>query len=265
MTTISATQPIDATHVKRANRRLYDAVASDYETVDGRRTTALTEWLRDMLVGLAHEHGSGVLLDIGSGAGVVTRAAKGIFDRTIALDLSPKLLAQSGDIATYSVSADADSLPIASGSVDVVTCFAVLHHLFDTRALAGEVARVLRPKGGFWSDHDMDAAFHDRFRWPLGVYRRLRGAKKRYTEATAAIDESTYELAEIHESGVASDAVVCRFREAGLLPSATFHWFGLTPLADRVFGQRECARGWAPLLRLRATKPADSNKRGALN
>ena len=221
----------------------------------------MTDWLRSNLERLAREHGNGVLLDIGSGAGVITRAAMGIFHRTIALDLSPRLLAESGEIATHRISADADALPIASESVDVVTCFAVLHHLFDTSLLALEVSRVLRPGGGFWSDHDMDALFHDRFRWPLGVYRRLRGAKRKYTEATA-VDDATYELAEIHESGVPSDAVTQRFEVAGMRPVATYHWFGLTPLTNRVFGERECARGWAPLLRLHATKPGSAHRGG---
>ena len=254
---------IRAADVKQANRRLYDAVASEYESVDGRRTPALTAWLRARLRELARQHGDGVLLDIGSGGGVVTGTAEGIFQRTIALDLSSRLLAESGPIATHRVAADADALPIAPESVAVVTCFAVLHHLFDTLELAREVARVLRPGGGFWSDHDLDAVFHDRFRWSLGVYRRLRGARRRYTQASSAVEQRTYDLAEYHESGVAGERVVRHFQEAGLEVTASYHWFGLSPIANRLFGERQCGRGWAPLLRLRATKPDLSRPKSA--
>lgn len=262
MTAPTMTRPIGATDVKRANRRLYDAVAGAYEMVDGRRNPTLAAWLRNNLERLAAAHGRGVLLDIGSGCGFVTRAADGIFDRTIALDLSPRLLAESGPIATHRIAADADVLPIASGSVNVVTCFAVIHHLFDTASLAREVARVLRPGGGFWSDHDMDAAFHDRFRWSLGLYRRLRGARHRYTHSHSAIDDQTYELAEFHESGVRSDNVARQFRDAGLQTTAAYHWFGLSTWANRLFGCRELGRGWAPLLRILATKSGGSLAEG---
>ena len=262
MSASTTTHCIDATDVKRANRRLYDAVAGDYEVVDGRRNPTLSAWLRSNLKRMAASHGRGLLLDIGSGCGFVTRAAEGIFDRTVALDLSPRLLAESGPIATHRIAADADVLPIASDSVNVVTCFAVIHHLFDTASLAREVARVLRPGGGFWSDHDMDAAFHDRFRWSLGLYRRLRGARHRYAHASSAIDARTYELAEFHESGVRSDNVARQFREAGLSTTAAFHWFGLSTWANRLFGRRELGRGWAPLLRLQATKSGGSLAEG---
>ena len=50
-------------------------------------------------------------------------------------------------LADDRIAADTDMLPIAAESVNVVSCFAVLHHLFDAGTLAREVARVLK-KGG---------------------------------------------------------------------------------------------------------------------
>ena len=243
-----------AEEVKAANRRLYDAVADDYERIDGRRSDSLVSWIRRRLTRLASEGGNGLLLDLGSGSGVVTRAAKGIFQRTIAMDISPRILATAGPIADWRIAADTDRLPIADESVDVVSCFAVLHHLYDSGGLLREVARVLRPGGVFWSDHDMDAAFFRRFRWPLRGYRALRGADRQY-EGAAGIDARTYELAEFRENGVDGDAVTKQCLGVGLLPRIDFHWYGLTGVTNLLFGQREQARGWAPLLRIVATKP----------
>jgi ubiquinone/menaquinone biosynthesis C-methylase UbiE len=233
---------------------LYDAVAGNYEAIDGRRDATLAAWIRSRLERLAHGHGNDLLLDIGSGTGMVTRTAGGIFSRTIALDLSPGILAAAGPVADQRIAADTDALPIADESVNVVTCFAVLHHLYDTAAMAGEVARVLRPGGAFWSDHDMDSAFYNRFRWPLKAYRRLRATDRKYAHAAPGMDAQTYTLAEYRENGVDGKRVVAQLRKAQLEPHARFHWFGLTPLTNRLFGQRERARGWAPLLSIVATK-----------
>ncbi len=243
-----------ATDVKRANRRLYDAVADGYEVVDGRRNEALAQWIRGRLSRLADAHGCGRLLDLGSGSGVVTREGRGLFDQTIALDLSPAILAEAGDIADARVAADTDALPIADASVDVVTCFAVLHHLFDAAGLVREVARVLKPGGVFWSDHDMDLTFYNRFRWPLRVYRRLRAADVKYVRASTDIDAETYALAEFREDGVDGSRVMGQLRDARLRPEAKFHWFGLTGLTNSLFGERSSARGWAPLLSITAVR-----------
>ncbi|MEE9294089.1 MAG: class I SAM-dependent methyltransferase [Phycisphaerae bacterium] len=243
-----------AADVKRANRRLYDAVADAYEAIDGRRDATLSAWIRSRLEELAGVHGDAVLLDVGSGAGVVTRAARGIFARTIALDLSPGILATAGTAADARVAADTDALPIADESVNVVTCFAVLHHLYDTAALVREVQRVLAPGGAFWSDHDMDSAFYRRFRAPLTIYRRLRGAGDKYAQAASGVDARTYTMAEFREHGVDSQRVVDQLRRARLEPRASFHWFGLTPFTNHLFGKRRHPRGWAPLLSIVATK-----------
>lgn len=239
--------------VKKANRRLYDQVAADYESIDGRRDVELTCWIRSRLHELAKAHGRQVLLDIGSGSGVVTRAAAGIFTHRVAVDISPNILAASGKSADFKIAADLDALPLADDSVDVISAFAVLHHLLDTDMLAAEVARVLKPGGVFWSDHDMDMAFYRRFRLPLEGYRWLRGADKHYE--AAGVDEETYTLAEIREDGVDGEQVVGELAAAGLDVTSEFHWFGLTSLTNKVFGYRERSRGWAPLLRIVAVKP----------
>lgn len=248
-----------AADVKRANRRLYDAVAADYEALDGRRDERLVGWVRSRLRALTERHGSGVLLDLGSGSGLVSRAARGLFAQTIALDLSPRILMASASTADHKVAADVDALPFATDSADVVTCFATLHHLYDSAALVSEIARVLRPGGGFWSDHDMDRTFYRRFRWPLFGYRCLRGAARKYARDEYGIDRATYRLAEFREDGVDSHRIVAQLQGAGLTASASFHWYGLTSLTDRLFGRAQRSRGWAPLLCVTATKPGEGS------
>lgn len=240
---------------RSANRRLYDSVAERYERIDGRRNSDLERWIRDELKRLAERHGNGVLLDLGTGGGVVIRAGAGVFRRSIALDLSPRMLETLSSTTADRVVADVDALPIRDGSIDVVTCFAVLHHLPDSMRLAREAARVLRPGGVFWSDHDIEREFCRRFRWPLGVYRRMRAARSRYSESVEASAHDDYADAECRENGVDARETVRDFTDAGLSARAQYHWYGLGPATNRLFSRRTHSRGWAPLLRLTAVKP----------
>ncbi|MBK8268879.1 MAG: class I SAM-dependent methyltransferase [Planctomycetes bacterium] len=241
--------------VRTANRRLYDAIGSRYENIDGRRDESLFRWIRKTLTQLSHRHGNGDLLDLGTGSGVVIRAAGDLFENCIALDLSPSMLASIRVNGAHRIAADVDHLPFRDESMDVITCFAVLHHLVDSERLAREVARVLRPGGVFWSDHDIELKFCRRFRGPLSLYRRLRGADRHYMDGQSRLDRKTYDLAECRESGVDSSQTFDDFKRANLDTTACFHWFGLTPLTNRLFSNRMFPKGWAPLLRMIAVKP----------
>lgn len=96
----------------------------------------------------------GVVLDVGAGTGVYSFVAAGEGRSLIAVDFSLSSLAQArarsracGEPLAL-LCADAERLPIASGSVDVVTTAGVLYCL-DFPLFVREVQRVLRP-GGSW-------------------------------------------------------------------------------------------------------------------
>ena len=244
---------IDGGRVKAANRHLYDAVAGCYEEIDGRRSPALESWLHRKLLNLRKRAGGGVLLDIGTGSGLVTRCAAGIFHLRVGLDLSTKILAANRRAFDYGVTADVDALPFADNSFNAVVCFAALHHLYGFEGLVAEVARVLKPGGIFYSDHDLDALFARRFSWPLALYRKLHSASSRYRRASKEITSEMYHLAEWQEGGVDSAGLVQLFERAAFAVEVEFHWFGLAPGLDRLLGAGLKGQGWAPLLSLMAT------------
>ncbi len=232
--------------VKRANRQHYDAIAERYEELDGRRSPALERWLRARLRALRTRVPGGRLLDLGSGSCLVTRCAEGLFEQRVALDLSAKLLVLNRAHASAAVVADVDELPFPAGSFDLVTSFAVLHHLHGFAHLAREVSRVLRRGGLFYSDHDLDRRFADRLRLPLAIYRRL------FRRAAEAGEE--HDLTEYHHDGVRSDEICEELRRAGLVPEARYHWYGLSPVLNWTFRERSWPRGLAPLLAITAAK-----------
>lgn len=120
------------------------------------------------------------LMDVGCGTGV-TLEEFGRHGWICGLDLSPRALAyaKKRDPRVPVVQADLASLPIASGSLDVVLAFDVIEHLDDDVAAAREIHRVLKPGGiailnvpafaSLWSEKD--AANHHLRRYTRGTLR----------------------------------------------------------------------------------------------
>ncbi|MGH7655751.1 MAG: class I SAM-dependent methyltransferase [Gemmatimonadaceae bacterium] len=99
-------------------------------------------------------------LDVGSGTGNITRRLVALGAHVTAADLSPKLLAEvtrrlgsSGQVTTLALNGR-NLDPIPDGSYDLVVAYSVLHHIPDYAALVSEMARVVRPGGIVYLDHE---------------------------------------------------------------------------------------------------------------
>jgi SAM-dependent methyltransferase len=126
------------------------------------RRSILRRILRDRRTG-------GCAADIGAAAGGNTRVLESLGWRPLALEYSEigAQLARSRGLTV--ARADAHDLPLADGSMGVVTALDVLEHLPDDHRAARELRRVLRPDGvlvvavpadpSLWSAHD-DAVGH---------------------------------------------------------------------------------------------------------
>lgn len=97
-----------------------------------------------------------VLADLGAGEGAVLYAldrAGLVGERIYAVDLSERSLAVASKLSEKVVPVVSDVVrveAIPDGSVDAVTSSQVIEHLPDDRALAAEIARILRPGGWFY-------------------------------------------------------------------------------------------------------------------
>jgi SAM-dependent methyltransferase len=95
------------------------------------------------------------MLEIGAGTGYfsLNLLRRGIVDRVTATDISPGMLdvlqatARELELSVETAAADAERLPFADESFDLVLGHAVLHHLPDLDAALAEFVRVLRPGG----------------------------------------------------------------------------------------------------------------------
>ena len=98
--------------------------------------------------------GGQVVLDAGSGEGygaaLLASVARIVFGVDIASEASTHTKKAYGDLDNLFVGvSDAECLPLASDSVDVVTCFEVIEHVPHPLKVLAEVQRVLRQGGLF--------------------------------------------------------------------------------------------------------------------
>lgn len=95
----------------------------------------------------------GTVLDVGCGPGHVTVELGNVVGPTglvLGVDVSEPMLRRAAGMSSASVGflrADALDLPLCDGTVDAVTCFAVLQLIGEPFAVLDEIARVLRPSG----------------------------------------------------------------------------------------------------------------------
>jgi SAM-dependent methyltransferase len=148
-----------AARIKDFNVRYHDAAAPEYdfkwgidfgprgqEQVRGKVAKALGHW---------PDRPFGDALEIGSGTGYfsLNLIQLGMIERLVATDISPGMLAMltetAGDLGldVRTQACDAERLPFADGSFDLVFGHAVLHHLPELDIALAEQRRVLRPGG----------------------------------------------------------------------------------------------------------------------
>ena len=105
---------------------------------------------------------SATVLDLGAGTGKLTRALVPRFERVLAVEPDDAMREVLEEVVpdAEAIDGSADALPAASGSVDAVFS-AEAFHWFATDQTVAEIARVLRPGGGFaifwnieWGDNE---------------------------------------------------------------------------------------------------------------
>ncbi|MDG4827357.1 class I SAM-dependent methyltransferase [Asanoa sp. WMMD1127] len=107
----------------------------------------------------------GAALDIGAAGGGNTRVLRAHGWRPVALEYSTEGAEVALERGLSVMRADARTLPVRSGSLDLVTAFDVLEHIDEDHEATAEILRVLRPGGTvliavpadmrLWSAHDV--------------------------------------------------------------------------------------------------------------
>jgi SAM-dependent methyltransferase len=149
-----------ADEIRDVNTRYHDVAAESYDTKWGIDFGEIGQAqvlgkLRKVLGRAALEQGFDRSLEIGAGTGYfsLNLLQTGVVSHATCTDISPGMVAtlaanaQRLGLDVRAARADAESLPFADESFDLVLGHAVLHHLPNLRRAFGEFHRVLRPGG----------------------------------------------------------------------------------------------------------------------
>jgi SAM-dependent methyltransferase len=197
-----------ADEIRDVNTRYHDVAADTYDTKWGIDFGEIGQGqvlgkLRKLL-GSELDDGYDRSLEIGAGTGYfsLNLLQAGVVSRATCTDISPGMVsilntnARRLGLAVKAARADAESLPFADQSFDLLLGHAVLHHLPNLRRAFAEFYRVLRPGGRivFAGEPsrlgDMIAAVPKRGAGLVApIWRRLLGASPAPPPAQAGSDD----------------------------------------------------------------------------
>jgi ubiquinone/menaquinone biosynthesis C-methylase UbiE len=242
-----ATPTATPREIKDANTRYHDVAATEYDSKWGIDFGAVgQQQVRAKLAKAVGREpdGFGAALEIGAGTGYFTLnlLQLGLIGPATATDISPGMLATLSasaaelGVEVETVVSEAERLPFAADSFELVFGHAVLHHIPDLARAFGEFARVLRPGGtlAFCGEPsrngDRIAAVPKRLGKLAGpAWRRIVGAsatRLRSEDATdgheleSEVDVHAFSPAELGELAGAAGLVEVRVRGEELLANA---------------------------------------------
>jgi len=126
----------------------------------------------------------GTCVEIGCGAGRMTRALAGTFDRVLALDVSDEMIARTREMSPDNVDVrrvDGPAIPLGDGDADAVFSAHVLQHLESheiLRSYLAEARRALRD-GGTMMIHLTLVSRRPSRLWKAKEELRLRWSRRR--------------------------------------------------------------------------------------
>lgn len=144
--------------VRDANRRVFDA--KDFDEYAANPSIFERSRQAEIEAVLAGQERRERLLDVGCGTGNVLRLARRHYAHVVGVDLSRKLLAELRRRDGFGLAAgEALHLPFKDEQFDLVSMYALIHHVVDPGPVLRAAYRVLRPGGRLYLDHDPNYFF----------------------------------------------------------------------------------------------------------
>jgi len=132
-----------------AVRTMFDRIAPRYDLMNRLVSLGLDQGWRRLAIDLVAVGPSDRVLDLACGTGDLSEAMRKRGAQVIGVDLARQMLrgALARRIDARFANADARDLPLATASIDVVTCGFALRNFVSLPDVFNEMARILRPGG----------------------------------------------------------------------------------------------------------------------
>ena len=110
---------------------------------------AMLHWIAKARAGLIPNaaRAQSILIDIGSGAGLLAPHIQEKGYAHFGIDLSASALGQGGAHGVQGIRADVAAIPLPDGIADVVCAGEILEHVQDLNTVVDEACRLMRPGG----------------------------------------------------------------------------------------------------------------------
>lgn len=148
--------------IKNANREIYNKISLyEYNKNESIFNEKRKQSCRAILKKISKESGGERYLDIGTGTGNMLRIAQECFQTCFGVDIGEKLLIKTRNefLNCFLVASDAEDLPFRDESFNCVSCYALLHHLYEHSVIFSECFRILKKGGTLYTDHDPNYFF----------------------------------------------------------------------------------------------------------
>ena len=135
---------------RRRIRRVFSAVAPRYDLMNDLMSLGIHRWWKRRLVRQCAEH-TGLLVDLAGGTGDVASLLRGPDRHVVVCDPSTAMMmvGQQRFPDIEWLSGEAEHLPLATGSVDLLTISFGIRNVTSLHRALQEIRRVLKPGGRF--------------------------------------------------------------------------------------------------------------------